>query len=487
MSVFGYPKRQEGEPRTSFQSVEAWGMTHRADARVFHPTNVAEVKGAFAAAHRDGVTIGPRGTGCSYGDASVNTGGHTLDITGMDKILSFDDETGVADCEAGVTIEGLWKHALPRGYWPKVVSGTMFPTLAGTLGANIHGKNNFRVGTIGDAVLEFDLVTPAGELLTCSRESNSDVFYAAIGGFGLLGAFTRVKIGTKKVHSGNLEVAAYATANLAEMMSYFEAHKATSDYLVGWIDCFGKGKMLGRGLIHDARYLDPGEDDGDIEESFTLGHQELPENIMGLFPKGELWHFLKHFTNDPGMRLINGTKFVSGLFEGNRPPIRQSHAGFAFLLDYVPNWKRAYGKGGLIQYQPFVPEETAHDVYSECLKWSQRKGIVPYLGVFKRHIHDPFLMTYSTGGWSMAMDFKVTAANRKDVWEHTKELTEIVLEGGGRFYFAKDMVIGSKDAQRMFPKENLARFFELKNRLDPDHLLQTDMWRRVLRPLAPKG
>jgi len=85
------------------------------------------------------------------------------------------------------------------------------------------------------------------------------------------------------------------------------------------------------------------------------------------------------------------------------------------------------------------------------------------------------------------MDFKVTAANRKDVWEHTKELTEIVLEGGGRFYFAKDMVIGSKDAQRMFPKENLARFFELKNRLDPDHLLQTDMWRRVLRPLAPKG
>ncbi|MFT6715065.1 MAG: decaprenylphospho-beta-D-ribofuranose 2-oxidase, partial [Planctomycetota bacterium] len=300
MSAFGFPKRPAGEPRTSYQSVEAWGMTHRADARVFHPTDVTQVKSSFEAARRDGVTIGPRGSGCSYGDASVNTGGHTLDITGMDKILSFDNETGIADCEAGVTIEGLWKHSLPRGYWPTVVSGTMFPTLAGTLGANIHGKNNFRVGTIGDAVHEFDLVTPAGELLTCSRDSNSDVFHAAIGGFGLLGVFTRVKIKTKKVHSGNLEVAAHATENLAEMMRYFEEHKATSDYLVGWIDCFGKGKMLGRGLIHNARYLDPGEDQGDIEESFTLGHQELPENIMGLFPKGELWQFLKYFTNDPG-------------------------------------------------------------------------------------------------------------------------------------------------------------------------------------------
>jgi hypothetical protein len=207
----------------------------------------------------------------------------------MNRILSFDDETGVADCEAGVTIEGLWKHALPRGYWPKVVSGTMFPTLAGTLGANIHGKNNFRVGTIGDAVLEFDIVTPNGELLTCSRASNSELFHAAIGGFGLLGIFTRVKIGTKKVHSGNLEVSAYATANLREMMAYFESHKETSDYLVGWIDCFGKGPMLGRGLIHDARYLEPGEEEGDLAASFTLGYQEQPANIMGLFPKAELW------------------------------------------------------------------------------------------------------------------------------------------------------------------------------------------------------
>ena len=475
--------RADDRPRSTYRSVEAWGMTHRTDARVYEPRTVDEVRAALAEARAEGATLGPRGTGCSYGDASVNTGGHHLAIGGLDRILSFDPETGIADCEAGVTVEGLWKHVLPHGWWPKVVSGTMFPTLAGALGANIHGKNNYKVGTIGDAVLDFDILLPDGELRTVSRASDPELFHAAIGGLGLLGIFTRIRLGTKKVHSGNLEVAAHANLDLADMMAYFEEHTATSDYLVGWIDCFGKGKQRGRGLIHDARYLEPGEETGDLAETFTLAYQELPANIMGVFPKGEVWKILEHFSNDPGMSLVNGTKFVSGLFEANRPPIRQSHAAFAFLLDYVPNWKRAYGEGGLIQYQPFVPPETAHDVYDECLRWCHRKGIVPYLGVFKRHRPDPFLMTYCTGGWSMAMDFKVTRANRAELWEHCAELSEIVLEGGGRFYFAKDMVIDPDVCERMYPPGTLDAFFDLKRRLDPEGLLVTDAWRRTLGPL----
>ena len=477
-------ERPEGRAPTSYQSVEAWGMTHRADAHVISPRTTDELRSALAESRAAGRTLGPRGSGCSYGDASVNTGGQTLDITAMNRFLGFDPETGIADCEAGVTIEGLWKHVLPHGYWPTVVSGTMFPTLAGTLGANIHGKNNYKVGTIGDAVLDFDLMLADGRLLTCSRNENAELFHAAIGGFGLLGLFTRVRLGSKKVYSGDLEVRAAATVNLREMMDYFEEHKGTSDYLVGWIDCFGKGKMLGRGLIHDARYLAPGEDERPMEETCALAHQELPASIMGVFPKSEMWEVLKYFVHDPGMRLINGAKYVSGLFEGNHRPTRQAHAAFAFLLDYVPNWKRAYGTGGLIQYQPFMPEETAHDVYSECLRWSHKKGIVPYLGVFKRHRPDPFLMTYCTGGWSMAMDFRVTPKNREELWQHCRELTEIVLEGGGRFYFAKDLVIGPKDAERMFPEAAVQRFLELKRELDPEGLFVTDMWRRVFEPLA---
>jgi hypothetical protein len=40
-------------------------------------------------------------------------------------------------------------------------------------------------------------------------------------------------------------------------------------------------------------------------------------------------------------------------------------------------------------------------------------------------------------------------------------------------------VIGPDDARRCFPPENLARFLELKKRVDPGLLLQTDLWRRI--------
>ena len=68
----------------------------------------------------------------------------------MSRILSWDPATGIAELEPGVTVEQLWKHILPDGWWPAVVSGTAFPTVAGALAMNIHGKNNYKVGPLGD-------------------------------------------------------------------------------------------------------------------------------------------------------------------------------------------------------------------------------------------------------------------------------------------------------------------------------------------------
>ncbi len=185
--------RRNGMPaRSSYEYVEGWGMAVGAHGRVLRPRSVEEVAACFALARAEGTTIGLRGTGCSYGDASVNTGGHSLDVTAMNRVLAWDPATGIAVLEPGVTIEQLWTRILPDGWWPPVVSGTAFPTIAGVAAMNIHGKNNFKAGTIGDWIVEFDLALPSGELRTCSREKSPDLFHAAIGGFGMLGCFTRL-------------------------------------------------------------------------------------------------------------------------------------------------------------------------------------------------------------------------------------------------------------------------------------------------------
>src|SRR5690606_21598795 len=103
-----------------------------------------------------------------------------LDITRMARILSWSPETGVIEVEGGATIEDLWRYVIEDGYWPPVVSGTMFPTVAGALAMNIHGKNNFCKGTFGEQVISIDVVFPNGGTQTLGKED--ELFWAVISG-----------------------------------------------------------------------------------------------------------------------------------------------------------------------------------------------------------------------------------------------------------------------------------------------------------------
>lgn len=483
------PRAAATGPLRSWELVEGWGMTVAAPARVLRPRTVDEIRAAFAAARRDGVPLGLRGGGNSYGDAALNSRGHVLDISRMDRVLHWDPASGVIEAEPGLGVRQLWQRGLPDGWWPRVVSGTMFPTLAGALAMNIHGKNNFAAGTFGEACVEFDLVLPSGELRTVSRERDPDLFHAAIGGLGLLGCFSRVVLRLHRVHSGDLLVRALRGRDLREVMDLMERRRADSDYMVGWLDGFPGGDSAGRGLVHVARYLRPGED-ADPRRTLSVGYQELPSHVLG-FPKAEAWRVLRLLNTDAGMRAVNAAKWLAGCAEAAQNPYRQPLAAFSFLLDYVPNWKFAYGtepgRRGLIQFQSFVPHAAAHDTFLELLARSRAGRLVPYLLVLKRHRPDPFWLTHAVDGWSLAMDFKVTPDNRERLFAHCRALAEVVLAAGGRFYGAKDLVLGPGALARFIPAAELGRFLELKRRLDPGGLLQTDLSRRLLAGLLAEG
>jgi len=182
------------------------------------------------------------------------------------------------------------------------------------------------------------------------------------------------------------------------------------------------------------------------------------------------------FTNNVGVSLVNAAKFHASRLRGHTHLV--PHAGFHFLLDYVPDWKRAYGPGGLVQYQSFIPKASAERVFAEQIALCQRRGIVPYLGVFKRHRPDPFLMTHAVDGYSLALDFKVTERNRPAVWSLAAELDRLVLDAGGRFYFAKDSTLHPSRLSDYLGEERVQRFLALKRECDPENLLQTDLSRR---------
>jgi decaprenylphospho-beta-D-ribofuranose 2-oxidase len=457
--------------------LDGFGRAVLASSRYAVPESADELVAVVQQARSEGLRVAFRGSGRSYGDASLNAAGLVIDGTRLNRMLGWDPVTGIAEVEGGLTIEGLWRRTITDGYWPHVVPGTMFPTMGGCLSMNIHGKNNFKAGPFGEHVEDFDLVTPDGTLLRCSRSENADVFHTAIGGLGLLGAITRVRVKLKKVGSGLLSVDPCAVHNLGEMFDEFEKRLPGSDYLVGWVDCLSEGAKLGRGEIHQANYLT--EDEDPIgPQSFHTERQTLPTRILG-FPKDKLWHFMAPFMNNFGVRIVNNVKML-GSWRNHGKKYLQSHVGFAFLLDYVPNWRLAYGAGGFIQYQVFIPAKDARAAMEDILRMSQEASLPPYLGVLKRHRPDAFVLSHAVDGFSLALDYRVTRANRERLWALSRRLTDRVLAAGGRFYFAKDAVLDAEQVKAAYGEERLATFRAMKARLDPDGVLVSDLGRRAL-------
>ena len=100
-----------------------FGRSLNVPAYLFQPKESAELPQVFELAKKYGLKIAPRGAGRSYNDAAVSGGGIVLDTSLLTRILAWDSEKGIIRAEPGLTLEKLWQHILPDGWWPPVVSG----------------------------------------------------------------------------------------------------------------------------------------------------------------------------------------------------------------------------------------------------------------------------------------------------------------------------------------------------------------------------
>ena len=260
--------------------VSGFGANSVADAYVFRPKSHADIRASLDLARSVGLKVALRGAGRSYGDPAIAREQVVLDFSEFNQILAWDPSSGVVTCQGGVTLEQLWRHCLADGWFLPVTSGTMFPTLAGALGMNIHGKNNFRAGTLGEHVLSLQVLLVSGETLTLTPAD--ELFYAFISGAGLLGIIVEVSLQMHRVSTPMLAVEGRSAESLEQHFSAFEAFAEEADYMVSWVDCFGRG----RGLFHWAKYAHhsspcvQNERDG-VGHAFPPGEEGVPRLAGG--------------------------------------------------------------------------------------------------------------------------------------------------------------------------------------------------------------
>ena len=233
--------------RSVKQELAGWGKYPQQEAHVFRPEKNRDLMEIIG--HGGRVNYISRGLGRSYGDTALNKNEGVILHQRLNRFLSFDSETGVLECEAGVSFADIIEVFLPRGYFLPVTPGTKYVTVGGAIANDIHGKNHHRDGSISDHILEFRLLTAQGEILTCSREENADVFWATIGGIGLTGIILTAKMKLYPVESAYIEVDYKKASNLDHALELLAETDDQYQHSVAWIDCISKGSSMGRSVL----------------------------------------------------------------------------------------------------------------------------------------------------------------------------------------------------------------------------------------------
>ncbi|HEX9039309.1 MAG TPA: FAD-binding oxidoreductase [Ktedonobacterales bacterium] len=469
------------EPEREFSG---WGMRDHAQSHFARPADGDGLAAALAAADARGATVCLRGGGNSYGDAAILQGGLTLDCSAASRILAWDPETGVVTVEPGVTIANLWRHVLPDGWRPPVVPGRGSVTVAGAAAANIHGKNNWRMGAFGDHILSFELALPGGQWLTCSPDSRPDLFVAAIGGVGLLGVFTRLTLQMRRVYSGLVAERQTAQNSLGALLAAMEAAAPDVSDMVAWVDASATGPSLGRGLLAEGRELAAGEDPR-AAETLARAWPEWPAGparLLRYLPAGLIPTLARPMSSHRGAALANRAQWAMGSRRARGGWERVPYPAANFPLDIIPNWQYSYLPGGLIQHQAFLSLEAASAGFAALIQRAHAAGLPPSLAVMKKQRASEFTLNYLLDGYSLALDFPVHRGEEARMLALASDLNDITLDYGGRLYFAKDSTLTPAQVRRMLPPEALATFAALKSTVDPRDTLQTELYRRALRP-----
>jgi len=121
------------------------------------------------------------------------SGGHPVDLSGLDRILDIDVAQGIATVEGEVTIGELCRATLPLGLMPAVVPELETFTMSGLIAGLGIETSSHRHGLFPESLIDFEMVLGNGEVVTASLSQHPELFRLAQGTFGTLGLITRAR------------------------------------------------------------------------------------------------------------------------------------------------------------------------------------------------------------------------------------------------------------------------------------------------------
>ncbi|QDK45331.1 FAD-binding oxidoreductase [Bdellovibrio sp. ZAP7] len=430
---------------------QSWGQYPLATDQTLYPFS-----NRFSLLPKVSASLLPRGLGRSYGDSCLNDHGVLLSSTGLNRYIDFNQETGVLCCEAGVSFDEILQLAVPRGWFLPVTPGTKFITVGGAIANDIHGKNHHIAGNFGHHVSRFEILRSSGERLICSRNENSDLFYATIGGLGLTGFITWVEFNLTKIDSSWIDQEQIQFHSLSEFFEIAAESETGYEYTVAWVDCVSSEKDI-RGIFIRGNFAKP-----QATENYKVHKLTSLKNIPVYFPEITLNKF--------SIRAFNELYFRKNITPRKKNLVH--YEPFFYPLDAIHNWNRIYGKRGFLQYQFVVPyKNDSGAAVQKIIQLLNKSQMGSFLAVLKTFGNVPSegMMSFPKEGVTLALDF---ANYGEDLYQVLEECDAIVRSAGGAVYPAKDARMSKESFSAFYPQRKSFEQF-----IDPQ--FSSSFWRRV--------
>jgi FAD/FMN-containing dehydrogenase len=395
-----------------------------------------------------------RGLGRSYGDSSLPAR-ETDKVVGTrlaDRILAFDEESGLIRAEAGLTIETLNRLFLRRGFFTPVTPGTKFVTLGGMVASDVHGKNHHREGCFGAHVTKLRIRVSDDRIVDASPSENADLFYGTIGGMGLLGHILEVEFALHRVPSSWIHMKTEPVGSLDEFLASLGRAAAEWPMTMGWIDCLSGGRAMGRGVMMAGRWATA------EEAPPSLPRAPLPLTLPFELPNWALNRFTASAFNS----------LYYAFHAARRGERVVSPDPFFYPLDSILHWNRGYGSRGFTQYQCVLPRAAGPAAVHELMARLVELGSASPLCVIKDcGPEGKGILSFPLEGTSIAVDMAVVP----DIQRIVDGLNEVVIAAGGRIYLTKDRFTRAEDFAKMEPR--LGSFLALRDKWDPRRRLRS--------------
>jgi FAD/FMN-containing dehydrogenase len=391
----------------------------------------------------------PFGMGRTYGDSCLNADRDLIDCHRLNRILGFDESTGIVRCESGVTLADILEVFLPKGWFLSVTPGTSFVTVGGAIANDVHGKNHHCAGTFGAHVHQIALHRSDKGLIFCSPREHPDMLRATIGGLGLTGVIAWADIQLKRVAGPWINAETIPFESLQTFLNLSHDSNDHFEYTVAWLDCFA-GKNP-RGIFFRGNHAP------------THGQPFHPKRGPKLPFALPGW-----ILNQNSIRAFNIVYYAAQAAQKGRSLV--PYDTFFYPLDSIRQWNLMYGRNGFLQYQCVIPEENL-DAFQDLLDRIARSGMGSFFAVMKQFGSAPpvGMLSFPRPGLTITLDF---AMRGERTLKLLRSLDEVVQQSGGALHPAKDARMSPAMFETSFP-----RWRDFLAYMDPK--MSSSFWRRV--------